>query len=225
MLKDKAVFVFEGDSVTDAGRGKSTDEAGRAKTDLKANTQLGQGYAMMAAGEMLRRFPEKHLEFHNRGVGGDRISNQFPRWRLDCLNLKPDYVSISLGVNDTIGKITHQNGESPKQFERLYRCLLEWTIECLPDVRFILCQPHVFIPEQGSDTVTPAAVAELKQLGEATKRLAKEFNGIYVPFFDVLEEKIKVSGASYYLGDTVHPNHAGHALLAHTWVETVTKSL
>ena len=216
MIKNNSVFVFEGDSVTDAGR---------ANEGLKANSQLGHGYAMMAASELLRRYPEKQLQFHNRGFSGDRISNQFPRWRLDCLNLKPDYVSMCLGVNDTVGKISHQNGESPQQFARLCRCLLEWTRELLPEVRFILCQPYVFIPETGSDTVTPAVVDELKEIGVRVKALASEFDGIYVPFFDVLEERIRESGTSYYLSDTVHPTHAGHALLAHTWLDAVCKHL
>jgi lysophospholipase L1-like esterase len=221
MIKNNSVFVFEGDSVTDAGRGASVTDAGRAKDGLKANSQLGHGYAMMAASELLRRYPEKQLQFHNRGFSGDRISNQFPRWRLDCLNLKPDYVSICLGINDTVGKITHQNGEGPHPFARLYRCLLEWTREVLPEVRFILCQPYVFIPEAGNETITPAAIDELKEIGVRVKALASEFDGIYVPFFDVLEERIRESGTSYYLSDTVHPTHAGHALLAHTWLNAV----
>lgn len=216
MIKNNAVFVFEGDSVTDAGRGKE---------NYQVNQQLGSGYAMMVAGELLRRYPEKKLEFHNRGFSGDRISNQFPRWRVDCLNLKPDYISISLGINDTLGKVTHQNGESPKEFTLLYRALLEWTKALLPDVRFIICQPHVFIPEEGHESVTQAVVDELKEVGESLRDLSKEFDAIFVPFFDVLEEKIKETGTKYYLRDVVHPNHAGHALLAHTWLETVLKAI
>lgn len=211
MIKDKAVIVFEGDSVTDAGRKKDNDIA---------NQNIGNGYAMMAAAEMLRRYPEKELEFHNRGNSGDRISNQFPRWRLDCLNLKPDYVSICVAFNDSLGKITHQNGENPDEFIFLYKSLLQWTRLVLPDVKFIICQPYGFLCEK-VEALTPDVIDEIREIGDRLKIVAEEFDAVYVPFFDVLEEKIMEYGREYYLRDAVHPTPAGHALLANTWLEAV----
>jgi len=177
---------------------------------------------MMAAAELLRCYPEKKLEFHNRGFSGDRISNQFPRWRLDCLNLKPDYISICLAFNDSLGKITHKNGESPEEFLLLYRALLKWTRQVLPDVKFIICQPYGFLCEK-VEALTQDVIDEIREIGDKLKGLAEEFDAVYVPFFDVLEEKIRESGREYYLKDAVHPTPAGHALLAKTWLSCVVK--
>jgi lysophospholipase L1-like esterase len=215
MCKDRAVFVFQGDSVTDAGRGQ----------EVGPNVGLGGGYAMMAASRLLEQYPEKALSFYNRGFSGDRVSNLFERWRVDCLNFQPDYISILVGVNDSLGRITHHNGEDPKCYGFLYRSLLQWTKVLYPDVTFILCQPYLFMPEQDDGVTRQPVLDETREQGEIVRRLAAEFDGIFVPFFDELTKRIRQTGMSYYLRDRVHPQHAGHALLARIWLDAVTPRL
>ena len=128
-----------------------------------------------------------------------------------------------MAFNDSFGKITHQNGEDPEEFILLYRTLLQWTRQVLPDVKFIICQPYGFLCEK-VEALTQDVIDEIREIGERLKHLAEEFDAVYVPFFDVLEEKIQESDRAYYLRDAVHPTPAGHALLANTWLEAVENS-
>ena len=45
-------------------------------------------------------FPERNLEFFNRGVSGNTIQNLESRWQPDTLELRPDLLSILVGIND-----------------------------------------------------------------------------------------------------------------------------
>ena len=93
VIKENAVILFQGDSITDAGRD-------RKKTDANNTDALGRGYALFATGQLLERYAEKNLKIYNRGVSGNKVYQLRERWDTDCIALKPDVVSILVGVND-----------------------------------------------------------------------------------------------------------------------------
>ena len=80
-------IVFQGDSITDAIRNCENDN------------YMGSGYATMVAGELGLSEPNEY-KFYNRGISGNRVLDLYARWKTDCLNLKPDYLSILVGIND-----------------------------------------------------------------------------------------------------------------------------
>ena len=94
-LADGAVVLFQGDSITDAHRDKNKHQS-RAN-DPRA---LGDGYPFVIAGQLLRKYPAKKLKFFNRGISGNRVPNLQKRWKKDCIDMKPDLISILVGVND-----------------------------------------------------------------------------------------------------------------------------
>ena len=61
-------ILFQGYSITDAGRSRDT-------TIEQPNLALGSGYAQMVSAILLSERPEEGLKIYNRGVGGDRIVN------------------------------------------------------------------------------------------------------------------------------------------------------
>ena len=85
LIEDNAVVLFQGDSITDAGR------------DRNAKGSLGGGYAQMAATWFTALYPEKRVNFLNRGNSGNRAADLEARWQADCLDLKPSWVSIMIG--------------------------------------------------------------------------------------------------------------------------------
>ena len=87
------VIVFQGDSITDCGRNRNAAEA-----NLPA--ALGVGYPFLAAAAALAKAPEAGLRFYNRGVSGDKVPDLAARWSADTLDLKPDILSVLVGVND-----------------------------------------------------------------------------------------------------------------------------
>ena len=90
---DAKVVVFQGDSVTDAGRN-------RDRADPNQPAGLGSGYSGMATGELLGSGPGSPWYCYNRGVSGDKVFQLAARWQQDCLDLRPDVLSILIGVND-----------------------------------------------------------------------------------------------------------------------------
>ena len=97
------VIVFQGDSITDAGAGKDY-------ANLKANEALGQGYPFLTMAALRLSEPEQDWQVYNRGISGNRIVDLYARWKRDALNLKPDILSILIGVNDTWHEYPGKNG-------------------------------------------------------------------------------------------------------------------
>lgn len=203
-------ILFQGDSITDCGRSRDCSNA---------NTALGPGYVNFIAGELLNRMPEKGLQIYNRGISGNRVVDLYARWKIDALNLKPDLISILIGVNDTWHGKNNDNGVEPERYQKIYRMLLEWTKAELPAVKLVLCQPFVLL----TGAVSADWLPEVAQRGEIVKSLAEEFGAVYVPFQEALSAAEKKAPANYWLGDGVHPTVAGHKLMAETWLEAASR--
>ena len=147
-------ILFQGDSVTDAGR-----------TAYKYEN-LGRGYPNFVAGALLSRHPEKGFKIINRGIGGNRVVDLYQRWKVDCLNLEPDVISILIGVNDTWHESAFKNGVEPARAEKVYRALVEWTREALPAANLKLDYASASIPAGSvkSDDVHVALTGDLSAL-------------------------------------------------------------
>jgi lysophospholipase L1-like esterase len=207
-MKNNMRLLFQGDSITDAGRARDPD---------KANVGLGTGYASMVASDLLAEFPENNLEVMNRGISGNRIVDAYARWKSDAINLKPDVISILLGVNDTWHEKGSQNGVELARYREVFDMLLSYTKEKCPDVQLILCQPFV-LPVGAVDE---SWIPEIKERGEMVHELAKMYDATYVPFQSVFDNALKRAPAEYWLGDGVHPTLAGHRLMANLWKSVV----
>jgi lysophospholipase L1-like esterase len=210
MISEQDIIVFQGDSITDAERDKEQIEPNR-------RIALGSGYVNLIASNLLYKHPHKNLQIYNRGVSGDRIVDLYARWKLDCLNLNPNIISILIGVNDTWHEFGRQNGVEVDRYENMYREMLDFTKQRLPDVRLVLCEPFVLL----CGAVTEAWLPEINQRQQIVKRLAAEFDAVFVPFQNALDTAVNTAPPSYWLGDGVHPTAAGHYLLAQVWLESV----
>jgi lysophospholipase L1-like esterase len=61
----------------------------------------------------------------------------------------------------------------------------------------------------------------MKEYQAVAKKMAKEFDAIWVPFQEVFDEAIKYAPATYWTGDGVHPSMAGAQLMAEAWLRAV----
>ena len=210
MIDSGATILFQGDSITDNGR---TQEV------LIPNhvAAMGWGYTGIVSGTLLEARPEDDLKFLNRGVSGNRIIDMYARWNLDAINLKPDILSILIGVNDTWHGFELGNGVDLKRFAAIYRLLLSHTREVLPAIKFVLCEPFVL----KCGVVEGAWVDEIAQRQEVVRDLAIEFDAVLVPFQAALDAKLTEAPPEYWTDDGVHPTPAGHIILARCWMDTV----
>ena len=197
-------ILFYGDSITDAGR--LTDWVGG----------YSAGYVGEVAAELLCDYPQK-FEIINTGISGNRIVDLYARIKADLWNHNPDVISILIGINDIWHEIHGGNGVDLERFERVYRMLIEDTKKCLPNVKFILCEPFVL---RGTATDEKyEEFCEVKKYAAVVKKLAKEYGAAFVALQDKFDEVAEKYGAVHYLYDGVHPDVAGGKLIAEEWLK------
>jgi len=204
------VILFQGDSITDCGR---------ARDAVQPNTGLGSGYPLLAASKLLCAKAGEGLKFFNRGISGNRIVDLYARWKVDGLNLNPDVISILIGVNDTWHEFGSKNGVEIPRFEQFYRMLLEWTLKTRPGVKLVLCEPFVYV----CGAVSQDWVPEVNQRRDVVRKMARDFDAVFIPYQDIFNEALKRAPAEYWLADGVHPTYAGHSLMADAWLKGTDK--
>jgi lysophospholipase L1-like esterase len=210
-LKPGAVIVFQGDSITDAGRE-------RLKQQSNLASSFGTGYAFIAATRLLNENPEKDLSIFNRGISGNKVYQLSERWQRDCFDLNPAVLSILIGVNDFWHKLDGKYDGTVEKYEQDYKQLLTLTTKMLPDVKLVIGEPFA-LPD--TSAVNEKWFPEFDGYRAVAKKIADEFNAEFIPYQTIFNEAVLRAPAKYWTGDGVHPSMAGSALMAEAWLKTV----
>ncbi|MFY9152696.1 MAG: SGNH/GDSL hydrolase family protein [Prolixibacteraceae bacterium] len=209
-LRKGLVLLFQGDSITDGNRGRNTDP----------NHIMGHGYAFSIASRLGADFPELDLKFYNRGISGNTVSDLADRWQKDTLELKPDILSILVGVNDVDRAIKSGELNQVVQFENMYRLILEQTKTQFSDVQFVLCEPFI-LPVGRVKENWEAWNSEVMKRQAVVRKLAIEFDAVLVEFQKVLNKASKSIAPEYWIWDGIHPTVPGHELLTREWLKCI----
>lgn len=204
-----ARVLFQGDSITDAGR------------ERRLPDNLGLGYPLLVGSLYAASFPERDVRFLNRGVSGDRVVDLSERWECDCLAIHPDVLSILIGVNETWRAFSEGDPTPAPRFERQYRDVLERTRAALPTSRIALMEP--FLLPVSPDLDLWRADLDLKI--QAVRLLARDFGCALIPLDGLFAAAAARSAPAYWAEDGIHPTPAGHALIARAWLEAFGVSL
>ena len=210
MFRQNARILFQGDSITDYGRARDVNSAS------PANQGLGSSHAMLIAARLLAEFPEKNLQFYNRAFCGDTILRLYARWKADVIHLRPDYLSILIGANDTWGRLRDDTGVDVPRYERVYRELLDWTRAENPQVKFILCEP--FLSFFKGAVTSEEWLEDMNARRDAVRRIAKDYNAVFVPFQSAFDEANRKAPPEVWSFDGVHPLHAGYGVMTQFWI-------
>ncbi len=203
-LEFKSTVLFQGDSITDAGRKHNVHEA------------LGEGYSMLTTAWLSASHPEKRLRFINRGLAGNRVRDLRNRWNKDCLDLKPSLVSIMVGINDAFGKPFWREPTSTESFRSDYEFILEQTrINLKSDI--VLVEPFLL---SNSENYEKTKIT-LMPILEIVRELSSQFRTILIPLNEIFAKAECLADAPYWSLDGVHPTLAGHALIALSWIRGV----
>ncbi|SEG66953.1 SGNH/GDSL hydrolase family protein [Paenibacillus sp. UNC499MF] len=204
MIGRGELLLFQGDSITDTGRNREN------------YSDLGKGYVGMIAGLYGAAYPEKQAAFLNRGISGNRVKDLQNRWQQDCIDLKPDWVTIYIGINDCWRRYDRNDPTSPETFAAGYRQLLTRTKE-ETGARIVMMEPFVLpVPEDRK-----AWREDLDPKIGAVRELAREFGARLVPLDGLFARASAEAPAAYWAPDGVHPSAAGHGLIARAWLETM----
>ena len=203
-------ILFQGDSITDGNRTRNNDW----------NHVMGHGYQYIISSKLWYEHPERKFHFFNRGVSGNKVSDLAGRWQTDTLDIKPDILSVLIGVNDSNEAINNNPAYTKESYNQGYRDLLYRAQAGNPHLKFVICEPFL-LPvgqvknnwERWSDEVQSRQIV--------ARDIAREFKAVFVPFQSAFNEALKRAPADYWIWDGIHPMPAGHELMARTWLKSV----
>jgi lysophospholipase L1-like esterase len=200
--------LFQGDSVTDCGRD-------REDFPNRDGSLLGYGYPAKIAALYGILFPETETVFLNRGISGNRTGDLLERYERDFRDIKPDLISILIGINDVWRRYDRDDPTSPEGFEQNYRTLLERLKGDLPGVKILIMEPFLLHPlpdrRQWHEDLDPKI--------QVVRKLAGEFADYFLPTDGILA-RYAAEGIpeGSIAADGVHPTPAGHGILAYEWL-------
>ncbi len=208
------LILFQGDSITDCGRSRDND------------SYLGCGYPLLVKASLGYENPGEY-DFINRGISGNRSVDVYARIKADIINLKPDYLSIYMGVNDVWHELGSKNGVATPKFEKIYSMMLEEILEACPNTKIFLIAPFVI---KGHGTYNAedtsyyeAFVLDVQSKIEAVKRVGEKFGLPVIELQPAFDEACKKAPDDYWTADGVHPTPMGHELIKRLWLETFEK--
>ena len=198
-------ILFQGDSITDAGR------------DKRNYHDVGPGYPKYASEAIAEAFPDTEFEFINFGIGGNRTSQLFDRLYADGIVFQPDVISILIGIND----IWHRYGSgriatTDEQFALNYRCIIE-RIKKETNAKIVILAPFLLDAEPYE-----GMRADPERALPVVRKLAEEYADVYIPLDEHFTEALKTQPEPlYYSKDGVHPNDNGRMFIGKIYADAV----
>ncbi len=182
---------------------------------------MGQGYVRHIVTHMLGNHPGDGLQIYNRGISGHKVFQLSNRWEEDCMMLKPDVLSILIGVNDFWHTLSGRYDGTAKVYEDDFMALMERTKKGMPEVKLIVGEP--FVLHEGTAIETPKWKGHFEAYQAASKRVADQFDAVFIPYQKVFDEALKEAPTSYWCPDGVHPSMAGNFLMSQAWLKAFGK--
>lgn len=203
-IEPGGTVVFIGDSITDCGRDRADPDS------------LGDGYAALAAGMFTAAHPDAAVRFANRGISGNCAVDLRGRWNRDCLDLKPDVVSILIGINEVSRRFDRADPTPDAVFEDHCRHLLREAAD--HGAQSMLMEPFLLPVDEEQARWR----AEFEGKLAVVRGLAREFGVTLIATSGLMtREAAAAGGPGAIAGDGIHPTPAGHAVLANAWLAAV----
>ena len=204
-------LLFQGDSITDMKWGRNQKDR---------NHYLGHSYVYLIAARLGVDMPEAQLDIYNRGMSGHKVGDLRKRWQKDAIEMKPDLLSILIGVND-VGR--NLGGVDIKTWESDYRFILDASREAKPDLRLVLLDPFVLASGRlANKDAFKKWRDQVERLIPIVASLAKDYHAVHIKTQEVFNAAAKVAPPEQWIWDGVHPLPQGHELIARNWIEQVS---
>ena len=210
-FKPGSRLVFQGDSITDMKWGRNEKDR---------NHYLGHSYVYLIASRLGVDLPKVGLDVYNRGMSGHKVRDLRDRWQSDAIDLKPDLLSILVGVND-VGR--HLSGVDVARWEDDYRFMLDASRSDNPALRLVLLDPFVLASGRlSSIDAFDAWRRQVERLIPVVARLATDFDAVHIRTQQVFDDAASAVSPEHWIWDGVHPLPQGHELIAREWIREVS---
>ena len=211
-LNHQDTLLFIGDSITDCERAQPLGTA------VEWGGGLGLGYVNLVNSLLAVNHPEKHIRVLNTGTSGNRVTDLEARWQDAVLDHKPDWLSIMIGINDVwrqFDSVTNPDPVSIERFEQVYRELLTQT---RPGLKGLVLMTPYYLETNPADAMR----AQMDAYGAVVKRLAAEFDAIYVDTQAAFNTYLAERPTQTLCADRVHPNQTGHQIIAQAFFNAIS---
>ena len=202
LVQDGQTYLFQGDSITDCGRRDSA-------------APLGGGYAKFASEIVTALYPDRQIDFQNRGIGGNTTKDLRERWDDDTIRLQPDFISILIGINDLHRWLFVPDPAikvSPDEFAENYDWLLD-RVTKETSAKIILLDPF-YISLASRDTERSQVLELLPKYIQTVHDMSVKYNTLLVPMHTIYQQHLTFREAECFCPEPVHPNHGGHLVMA-----------
>ena len=206
-VQDGQKMVLIGDSITDCGR--RGDAA-----------PLGAGYVAFFVDMVTAKYPERGVDFVNRGIGGNTVLDLTGRWEEDCLAERPDWLSVMIGINDLHRTRGGVHDLPPDVYRERYDRLLE-QVAAATDARLVLLDPFYMITRADADEAQKTVLGLLPRYIEVVHDLAAKYGARLVCTQEMFERQLRHRPWTTFCGEPVHPNRTGHMLIAWELLRTL----
>lgn len=205
-------ILLQGDSITDSGRSRDCD------------LYPGWGYSSMLSGQIGLNYPGK-FKVLNRGVGSDRIVDLYARIKTDIINLKPDFLTILIGVNDAGHDFGDwPNGVSDEKFRKIYGMLMEEIKASLPNIKIYILEPFT-LKGSCNEGNFEAFSAQVRLRAESARITAEKYGLTFVPLQKHFDALSQLCQNEQWLMDGIHPTPAGYAMITRELMQAMKKDL
>ena len=205
-------ILFQGDSISYGGRNRDVG----TPNDVRG---VGTGYVSDVAKQILVNHPKGNIQCYNRGVGGDTVFRMALRWQSECLDLRPDVLSILIGVNDAWGPMANSDNGAVHRYKNGYDTLLKRTKDALPEIKLIIAEPFIF--KEGSALQGKQWLSLFEAYRNASWDLASKYNAQFIPLQSIFDVALVEADSMYWSPDGIHPSMLGSYLMAQAWLDTI----
>ena len=208
-------ILFQGDSITDAGRNRE---------DFYS---LGYGYPLLVAAHLTAEHPGEY-EYVNRGIGGNLLVDLYDRRQADLLALQPDYLSLFIGTNDAWAELDQGRPIVTDEFEQMYDNLLKEIFATCPQTKVMLISPYIMEglfsrnTEEQPDRLNQFRIHIASRI-EVVRRLAQKYDLPFVDMQAVFDKACAAADAAQWTADGAHPTPGGHELIKRAWLQAFAK--
>ncbi len=198
-------ILFQGDSITDAGRNREDYH------------DLGSGYPLYAAKFIREENPDMDFEFINLGISGNQTKDLVDRLQSDFIDIQPDLVSIHIGVNDTWHRAGNRAWLGNDVFEANYRKVLT-EIKEKTNAKILMIEQFL-LPVPDKEYFR----ADLNGKIDVERKLAREFADYYIPLDGLMAQACVGQSCYCWSEDGVHPNANGSEFIGRIYADAFKK--
>ncbi|MBT3274822.1 MAG: SGNH/GDSL hydrolase family protein [Spirochaetales bacterium] len=206
-IDTNTTLLFIGDSITDTGRVHPVGE----------RDGLGDGYVSITDGLLGAHYPERKIRVLNTGISGNRITDLKERWSRDVLALKPDWLSIMIGINDVWRQFDNPLMSAQVEIEMFESVYIELIEQTLPSLKgLILLTPYFIEPNREDDMRV-----QMDAYGMVVRGLAAKYGALFGDTQAAFDRYLEYNPTQTLCGDRVHPNRKGHSIITSSFLNAV----